>query len=491
MKKTKIFGLILLIAAISLSSCSNLDESSYIIKPTGDSILYSETFASSFGLFTSKSVLGDQVWTLSSNSYIGMSGYVSATKLSYANEDWLISPEINLTNIPAANVSFEYVAHLMGDVSKEITVWVSDNYVTDSLPSKATWVQLTTSLIADPGNYVFTSSGQISLTAFSGKKIKVALKYISTAAKAGTFEARNFVIMKTEARNPAKGKGTRTSPYSISEAVFSSGLAWVEGYVVGYVNTANANSPVYSADGCTIKTNVLLADTTGSVYFAKCLAVDLSNVTIQNGVNISTTPANFGKHIKIYGQIGALLGISGLNSASYFEFDNGTSGGIVPPDPIYAETFVSGLGLFTAVSASGQENWAWNSYKYAMMTGYVGSVNKADEAWLISPEIDLTGVAAPKLTFDHVTRYFNNPITDATIWISSNYLTGLPSTATWTQLIPPIPFANATSWPTPLPNAGIFDLSAYTNMKVKIAFKYVSTTTKAGTWEMKNFMVYK
>jgi len=152
----------------------------------------------------------------------------------------------------------------------------------------------------------------------------------------------------------------------------------------------------------------------------------------------------------------------------------------------FSETFESSLGKFTTQSVTGDQVWGFDSHKYVTITGYVATVNNANEDWLISPEIDLTKVTAAKLSFDHVVRYFTDPKTEATVWVSSNYISGLPATATWTQL-PTKVFSNAADWT--LASSGEISLTAYAGKKIKIAFKYVSTATKAGTWELKNFLV--
>jgi len=485
MKKTNIVGLLLLIAGMTLSSCSNLDESMAIIKPAQTNSIYSETFLTSFGSFTSKTVSGAQVWGESTSGYAMMTGYVSSA--NNANEDWLISPEIDLSTVTTANVSFEHCARYFGDVSTEATIWVLEGYATDSLPTTSTkMTKLSTMPFTDPGSWTFISSGQISLTAFAGKKVKIAFKYLSTATKAGTWEVKNFTVSSGEAVNKDNGSGLINSPYTISGALSTSGSAWVSGYIVGYVNTASSNNPVFSSTGCTINTNVLIADSVSTPYLAKCLVVDLSNVTIQTAVNLVTNPANLGRHVKLYGQIGPYLSLSGLTGTSYYVFDDGTTGGILPPDPIFSEKFSYSLGQFTTQNVLGAQIWAV-SYSAATMTGYVSPTNYANEDWLISPQIDLTNTSNAFLTFDHAARYFNNPATDITVWISDNYVDGTaPSSATWTQL--PTSFVNASNWT--FGNAGKFSLSAYANKKIKIALKYVSGT-KAGTWEVKNFLVYR
>ncbi len=215
MKKTNIYSLMLLVVGMGFASCSNLDESKVIIAPPQTNIIYSETFATGLGQFTAKSVTGAQVWAESTSGYVMMSGYASST--NYANEDWLVSPEIDLTGVGASNLTFEHCARYFADVSNEATLWVSEGYKTDSLPSAVKWTQLKTSSFADPGSWVFGNSGQISLTAFSGKKIRIAFKYISTAAKAGTWEMRNFYVQKGEAAVNAQLVYSNSFAYSIGD----------------------------------------------------------------------------------------------------------------------------------------------------------------------------------------------------------------------------------------------------------------------------------
>ncbi len=153
----------------------------------------------------------------------------------------------------------------------------------------------------------------------------------------------------------------------------------------------------------------------------------------------------------------------------------------------YSEPFASTKGKFTAMNVSGAQVWGVDSHGYATISGYVSSVNNANEDWLISPKIDLTTVSHAKLTFDHVARYFTNYKTDATLWYSEKYDEGLPGTVTdWKQL-KTYPFSDPGNWT--LSTSHEITLDSCVGKKVSIAFKYVSTAAKAGTWELKNFLV--
>jgi hypothetical protein len=155
----------------------------------------------------------------------------------------------------------------------------------------------------------------------------------------------------------------------------------------------------------------------------------------------------------------------------------------------YTESFSKSLGLFTTQSVSGAQTWNFSTLGFAVISGFVSPSNYMNEDWLISPKISLIGTTAPKLSFSYVTRYFANPVTEATVMISTNYVSGLPSTATWSILNTSTPFSDLGNWT--FINSGAINLSLYSNNKVSIAFKYLSTTAKAGAWEIKNFLVYE
>lgn len=326
---------IVLASSLWFLACNNLEDSAMTIKPSEESLILSETFETSFGKFSTYNVSGDQIWTIDSRAYAGMSGYVVATKTNYANEDWLISPEIDLTNVTESYVTFDYVAHLMGDISQESTLWISENYITDSLPSKATWVQFPVKILPDPGNYVFSSCGQVSLNSFAGKKIKIAFKYVSTATKGGTWEIKNFQVKKGIAFNKDNGKGTELLPYNLAGAFANQGSAGavsacVRGYIVGYLWSGTSTNFIFSSDTCTQATNILIADTVNGLYLSKCMPVQLPIGVVRTALNLPANKTLIGKKVTLYGSLESYFGIPGLKNVSYYIMPDGTTGGAKP-----------------------------------------------------------------------------------------------------------------------------------------------------------------
>jgi len=158
-------------------------------------------------------------------------------------------------------------------------------------------------------------------------------------------------------------------------------------------------------------------------------------------------------------------------------------------DYTFYEPFDNGLGEFKAINASGDQIWTvLKDYKYAMMNGNLDNVQNENEDWLISPDINLPEEATSILTFDYALREFNDVANEATLWVSDDYSSSSdPSTATWTQLYTLEPMVNGISWN--MMNAGEISLRAFKGKKVNIAFKYNSSSTSAGIWQIKNVIV--
>ncbi len=156
---------------------------------------------------------------------------------------------------------------------------------------------------------------------------------------------------------------------------------------------------------------------------------------------------------------------------------------------IFSETFASGIGDFTIVDktlpSALTEIWKHHpDYSCMIATGYhsESSANHASESWLVSPEIDLTSATSAYLSYEQACNFFSS-------------VDVLPSQAVamitkdggqnWDVLSPEYPAT--LGWV--FEGSGDIDLSAYLGNKVKLAFMYVSTAEKAGTWELKNVMV--
>lgn len=164
-----------------------------------------------------------------------------------------------------------------------------------------------------------------------------------------------------------------------------------------------------------------------------------------------------------------------------------STGPYVCENSTYSETFSTGLGEFTPYSVNGSQVWNWRPVYGACVSGYESTINYANEDWIISPVFDLSDKSSASLAFNHALNFCLNEsdkINNQTLWISSNYTLGSPANATWTQLtIPIMPVGNNWNYV----NSGNIEIPNQMLQKnVRFAFKYLSTSTIAGTWEIKD-----
>lgn len=153
--------------------------------------LFDEPFTTNFPNWVKFSVTGAQVWNLnSSNGNPGqcadMNGFASGAQ---NNDDWLISPSINLTSIPSAILTFQTSRPFSGT---NLQVLVSTNYSGSGAPSAATWTTVTGLLATST---TWRDSGNVSLAAFLGQtNVRIAFKYVSTTSGASQWRVDNVKV---------------------------------------------------------------------------------------------------------------------------------------------------------------------------------------------------------------------------------------------------------------------------------------------------------
>lgn len=167
------------------------------------------------------------------------------------------------------------------------------------------------------------------------------------------------------------------------------------------------------------------------------------------------------------------------------DFDGGTQPG--GETVVFEESFATSQGNFEIDNKQLPEGgtFVWkhdagtpeggNPYYYMKASAFINKAAKASESWLISPEVDLSTATNVTLTFMHIINYAGDMQTQQTLWVTET------STENWQQVtIPNYPAGN--NWNEV--SSGNIDLSAYAGKKIKFAFKYVSTTAAAATWEV-------
>jgi hypothetical protein len=309
-----------------------------------------------------------------------------------------------------------------------------------------------------------------------------------------------------------EGAGTQDNPYSCAEVIalnpsstttaVASGV-WVKGYIVGSMPTGGSSTTLSGTNFSTTDaatTNMVVGPTADCTDYTLCITVQLPTEAnapgVRSALNLSDNPGNLGKEVSLYGDIMKYCGGAGVKNTSAYVLD-GQSGGGSSDDSgstTTGSTIYSGLAETDTELTTGwsldnvslDENlsyvWSWkvyNSKGYLNASGY-NTQAYASEAYAVSPTIDLTNVKSASVSFDHAAKFQTNLTTDC------KFCVRVDGSSTWTVLTIP-------TWPTSgawtFANSGDIDLSAYAGKKIQVAFKYVSTSSQADTWEIKNLVV--
>lgn len=176
--------------------------------PSGETkTILEETFASSQGSFTieDKELGGlSYVWKHdSSYGYMKGSAYNGS---NVAAESWLISPEIDLTNATSINLTFDHAINKVSvapDLNQTLAIAESGTN---------NWEKITGFTYPAGNSWDFVSSGNIDLSAYSGKKIKIAFQYKGTTESSGTWEVKNVKVTATIGGSTGGDGGTTIEP---------------------------------------------------------------------------------------------------------------------------------------------------------------------------------------------------------------------------------------------------------------------------------------
>ena len=468
---------------------------------------YFQSFGTSFGTYTTYSVSGDQEWVID-YSTASMSGYENASGSNYANEDWLISSQVAITDVANAKIGITYIARYFNNLNNgDVTVQVSSDYEAGSDPTMATWTQVPFTW-TEGSNWSDFSTSEASLNQFIGQTVTVAVKYLSTAEKAGSVEIQSIVIQEGEPSGDTpsdptdlEGDGSRNNPYTVSDVFMlnkttdDGNYYWVSGYVVGYVSTANNTNTFTFSANADIKTNILVGRAAETNVENGCIPVQLPIGTVREKVNLQDNPGNYQKHILLYGSLDKYFGVAGMKNVSYAEIDGtaiGTDPDVVSNDYLY-ETLLTqtSFNKFTAVSVTGSQAWTFSSSYGAMMSGYDSGTSYANEDWFISPAVDLSNSTSPALSFDHArgpAGSINVGVSEGyyKVFVSNDYSSGDPSTATWTEMEGVV--HGTTAW-TFVSSGELAIPSQYKTGNCRIAFRYLSIDGSSATWEIKNVRI--
>ncbi len=155
--------------------------------------LFNDDFSSGIDAWTAYSVTGDQEWYFNSfgnpDNSATMSGFSGG---SNENEDWLISPAIDLSGVSSAVFSFDNVKRYNGP---DIEVYMATDYAGGDPTTDGTWIALNPALDSNTGSWSsWVNSGPLDVSAAAGGNLFVAFKYTSTNSSSSTIEIDNVRV---------------------------------------------------------------------------------------------------------------------------------------------------------------------------------------------------------------------------------------------------------------------------------------------------------
>jgi len=160
--------------------------------------------SSNLGDFVAKSVTGDQIWSWNSGyKYETITGYASSSY--WDNDDWLISPAMNLTDRGDSTfLSFAHTGKYFGNPTKitdKVSVWISTTSDgTSENFNAAQWTQLPINKFPTGNDWIFVNAN-IKLSAYKGMdNVRIAFRYVSLNADgfAGTYELKNVYVYEKQ-----------------------------------------------------------------------------------------------------------------------------------------------------------------------------------------------------------------------------------------------------------------------------------------------------
>lgn len=515
-------------------------------KPTGggggevQNLPYSQDFSTTFGTYCTKNVVGDQKWVIDYSS-AKMAGSVkeNGVYVNYDNEDWLISSPVAITGVDKAKLSMTYIACYFGNnIDNDLTLWASTDYTYGNEPSTATWTKIPASWTLSY-NWNTWGTTEVSLNSYVGQTVTLAVKYLSTTAKAGTVEIQSITIEEGQASGGGGGTAgeVQEMPYyqdfSTSFGTFctydvdgeeSWSIDFQTAKMTGHVTVGESQYEEHANEDWLISSPVTLSGD-GIVLIINYIARYFNNLNEDITVWMSTDYTfNDNPYNATWSQLDATF-VSGSDwntfynceidlsshagktatfAVKYLSTDEkaGTieikhisveNGGVTPPSPgaIFSETFASGQGDFEIVDVNlgGSLTYVWkhnSQYSCMKASAYANNTNNEAESWIVSPAIDMSAVSTANLTFDHAYKFGANHTEEMTLWATTNY-TGDVTTTEWVQLqIPTYPAG--TNWT--FVSSGTINMDNFAGEReVFIGFKYMSTSTAAATWEVKNILI--
>lgn len=157
-------------------------------------IIMSQDWEGDMNDWTFVNIAGNKPWIIgehNGNHYANANGYGDDVD----NEQWCISPAINLNARAYQNVTLTFM-NAMKFNGPALELYISDDYDGQD-PTAATWEPL--EYTQSEGNYEWTESGEIALDEYIGRTCHIGFRYISTIEDgAASWEVDDIIVVAEE-----------------------------------------------------------------------------------------------------------------------------------------------------------------------------------------------------------------------------------------------------------------------------------------------------
>jgi len=218
-----------------------------------------------------------------------INGYAGGNVL---NEDWLISPALNLSAMNYAVLSFWTRSAFSGD---KLQLKVSTNYTGSGNPSLATWTDID-GKFPETASDVWTKSANIDLSAYKATPVYIAFVYNSTTSSASRWTVDDFEVTNSATPPPVdvttSSTGINFGFQAANTTSAASSFSFSAGNLTGDVTlNAPANFSISKTSGGTYTSSLTYAKTdinnSSQTVYAK-FSPTAVNTTYSASVAIST-----------------------------------------------------------------------------------------------------------------------------------------------------------------------------------------------------------
>ena len=157
-------------------------------------VVFEDGFSTGISNWTTFNVLGAQVWGQTNFGNPAPSAYMNGFQSgAQNNEDWLISPAIDLSSVTNTIFFFETDKRYDGN---DLEVFYSTDYSGGNPNDNGTWTPVDAIMDPNAGAWnTWTNSGTIDISSADGQSVYIAFKYTSNTSAAATFELDNVTVL--------------------------------------------------------------------------------------------------------------------------------------------------------------------------------------------------------------------------------------------------------------------------------------------------------